>query len=513
MADTWNTYPIEFSDGLVTNLSPLQQGMNLPGSATSLKNFEPSVDGGYRRVAGYDKFDTTSIGGSGIVRGITYYNGRVYAARGSHLYRSSGSGWTQVTDNATYSSTGVTLGGSDVVRFVKFNFDGDENLFLVDGSGKPFIFDDNASTLTQLSSLSADFSGSDFAVVFKNHIFVANDENLFFSAPYLADDFSTANGGGVINIGDNVTDLIVFRDQLIIFSKSKIKRIAGNSVADFQLQTVSEDLGAIQPDTAKEVSGDVVFLGPDGIRTLGATDRIGDFNLAVLSKPIQSEVTKFVNSATAFSAVVLRKKSQYRLFGYASGVQDSAALGILGTQLGDAKFAWAETRGINARVSYSEYSGDDEYIFFANDNGYVYQMEQGNSFDGENIVADFQSPFLLFQDPRLRKTFYKAFLYTDPSGTVDVTFRLALDFERNNAGIVQPQSINLINDTSAVFEYGSPTAIFGTATYGSGDIDSILETQLIGSGYSAAVHITSDNKNPPFSLDSIVLEYAVNGRR
>ena len=58
-----------------------------------------------------------------------------------------------------------------------------------------------------------------------------------------------------------------------------------------------------------------------------------------------------------------------------------------------------------------------------------------------------------------------------------------------------------------------PTAVFGTATFGSGDIDTILETQLIGSGYSAAIQVTSDNTNPPFSLDSIVLEFAVNGRR
>ena len=185
MPDSWNTYPIEFNNGLVTNISPLQQGMSLPGSATSLKNFEPSVEGGYKRIAGYTKYDTNAITGSTIIRGLTYYNGRVYAARGAHLYRSSGSGWTQVTDNATFSSSGVTLGGSGVVRFAKYNFDGNEKLFIVDGSNKPFVLDDNAGTLTLLSALGADFSGADFVTVFKNHIFVANEESVFFSAPYL----------------------------------------------------------------------------------------------------------------------------------------------------------------------------------------------------------------------------------------------------------------------------------------------------------------------------------------
>ena len=38
MADAWKTYPIEFSGGLISNLSPLQQGINAPGSARTLRN-------------------------------------------------------------------------------------------------------------------------------------------------------------------------------------------------------------------------------------------------------------------------------------------------------------------------------------------------------------------------------------------------------------------------------------------------------------------------------------------
>jgi len=120
MPDSWNTFPIEFKQGLITNLSPLQQGMNQPGSARVLLNFEPSVEGGYRKIEGFVKHDNNALAGSGIIRGITYYGGRVYAARGAELYRSSGSGWTQVTNNATFSSVGINLGGSGVVRFEKY---------------------------------------------------------------------------------------------------------------------------------------------------------------------------------------------------------------------------------------------------------------------------------------------------------------------------------------------------------------------------------------------------------
>ena len=515
MADAWRTFPIEFNGGLITNLSPLQQGINAPGSATVLRNFEPSIEGGYRRIKGYSKFDSDALSGSGIVRGVARYAGYTIAARGTHLYRSIGSGWTQITDNSTFSSSGTTLSGSDRVRFAKYNFDGNENLFVVDGNAKPYIFDSTASTFTQLTSLSSDFTGCEFVAEYKNHIFTANGENLFFSAPYEDDDFSTANGGGVINVGAVINDLVVFREQLIIFTETSIKRLVGNSVVDFVLQPITEDLGAVRPDTVQEVGGDVVFLGPDGIRTLAATDRIGDFNLSVLSKNIQNEVTGFTNAASHFTSVTIRGKSQYRIFGYTDGIQDSSAQGVVATQIGNQQFAWAETRGINARVSFSEYEDDEEVILFANDNGYVYQLESGNSFDGSDISATYYGPFLPLDDPQIRKTFYKATMYTDPTGAVSMSLRLVLDLNRKNTGIIQPSAITLANDTSAIFTFGGsdPVPLYGTATYSSNDVDSFLTSQLIGSGFNASIQITTEDTNPPFALDSLVLEYAVNGRR
>ena len=61
MADSWQTYQFEFRGGLVSNLSPLQHGTQAPGTARILRNFEPSVDGGYRRIEGYDKFDSAEV--------------------------------------------------------------------------------------------------------------------------------------------------------------------------------------------------------------------------------------------------------------------------------------------------------------------------------------------------------------------------------------------------------------------------------------------------------------------
>ena len=81
-----------------------------------------------------------------------------------------------------------------------------------------------------------------------------------------------------------ITALEVFRDQLIIFTEVSMQRLVGNTIADFTLQPVTNDIGCIESDTIQEVGGDIMFLAPDGLRLLSATDRIGDFGLVLYQK-------------------------------------------------------------------------------------------------------------------------------------------------------------------------------------------------------------------------------------
>jgi hypothetical protein len=83
-------------------------------------------------------------------------------------------------------------------------------------------------------------------------------------------------------------------------------------------------------DTIQEIGGDVIFLGPDGLRLFSATDRFGDFSLATVSKPIQDEILDLITSSpNGFSSTVIREKSQYRLFGYNTGYTNASAKGLV----------------------------------------------------------------------------------------------------------------------------------------------------------------------------------------
>jgi len=507
MPDRWQTHSFEFKGGLITNLSPYQQGFQAPGSARILRNFEPSIFGGYTRIEGFTKFDTNAVSNTGVIRGLQRYGSNVYAVRGDDLFRSSGSGWTQISDNATYNSAGTTVGGTGKVRFLKYDFDGTEKIMLVDGTGKPYRFD--GTTFEQLSSLPTDTSGSSFVINFKNHIFLGNGKSLVFSAPYDDTDFTSASGGGIINVADTITGLIVFRERLIVFSESSINVLNGNSVGDFQLQPVSRDLGCVAEDTIQEIGGDVIFLGPDGLRLFSATDKIGDFSLAAVSKTIQVEILDLISSSpNGFSSTVIREKSQYRIFGYNSTYTNDAAKGIGATQL-ETGIAFNDTRGINAFVTYSEYDGFAERIYFANADGFVYQMEQGNTFAGTDIPATFATPFIPLGDPTVRKTIYKGVTYLDVNGDFDLEYSLKFDFDQPDS--IQPDSI-LSSDAAASITYGS--GIYGTSLFRVKQ-KSTYEVQTIGSGFTVSIlyETTGTNTDAVFTIDAATLQYSTNARR
>ena len=412
-------------------------------------------------------------------------------------------------DDAAITFLSTSRESAGKTRFSKYNYDGTDKVAIVDGTNPPALYD--KTTFTALNSAPSDVLAVKFVVNFKNHLFFGKDNLLTFTAPFTDNDFTAANGSGVISVGADITGLVVFRQQLIIFTNSSIFQLTGNTIADFALQPVTLDIGCPNTDTIQEVGGDVMFLGPDGLRLLSATDRIGDFGLAVVSKGIQKEVTDFIAANTSFASVVIREKSQYRILGYNTNISATSAQGILGTQFagqGGDGMSWSDLRGIRAYVADSKLNENTETIVFAHDDGYLYHMEQGSSFDGSNISSSFSTPYLPINDPRVRKTFYKMFLYTDPQGSVTFNSSLKLDFDQKAS--IQPPPISINNSTGSVSFYGAGT--FGSATFGT-KLLSVFETQIIGSGFVVSLQFTSDSTDPPYSLDAITLEYGTNTRR
>ena len=515
MATQWQTFPIEFRGGLISNLSPLQHGTNAVGSATVLQNFEPNKEGGYSKIKGFAKFSTTTVPGSGPILALKVISsGRMVVARKNasnytEYYYGTGTTWSSIATSASTSGTKA--------RHAEFNFDGDDKVVFVDGTNYPAVYNTSGNTMQFLTSAdSTDVSAAEHVAVFSNSVFYTKGSDLIFTAPFTVDDFNTAGLSGIINVGADITGLAVFRDQLIIFTTSSVKRLTGKTGNDFNLTSITDRIGCINGDTIQEVGGDIMYLAPDGIRLLSATDRIGDFGLDVASDTIAKDANIFLGSTSTFSSVLLREKAQYRIFAYIASEQDTVAKGLIATKFvaqGASGISWATTKGIKAYVADSRYAADQETAAFANEDGYIYIMNTGNAFDNESIEAIYESPYMPISDPQVRKTFYKMTLYAEPTGSMNIDVNLKYDFASGtNTATIQPNTITLSSTGSAVFLYGASDAIYGQAYFG-GELDNVYNTNIIGSGKTIAIRIEDDSTNPTFTLDTALLEFKQNDRQ
>ena len=216
-----------------------------PGAAVALQNFEPSIKGGYRRLTGSSKFDTAQVNSTNAILGVQVFNSGVLAASGNLLKFSTGSGWS--SSIATRTSAGR-------YKFDDFNFTNSEKIVMVDDVNQAATYD--GSTYTLLSSTGAPSDPASVAV-FRDHIFFGgmstNPQEIVFTAPFLENDFTPANGAGSIKVDTGIVELKVFRDALFIFGKDRIYRLTGTSIADWQVVPVTRTLGCADGFSVQEI--------------------------------------------------------------------------------------------------------------------------------------------------------------------------------------------------------------------------------------------------------------------
>lgn len=505
MTTQWETFPIKFEGGLITNRGRVEQGLDFPGSATTLQNFEADIKGGYTRINGYAKFSPNAMPNTGMIKGVVAVEAnKVLAARNNRYYTSTGAGWTPVLV--------IPVSTASRIYSERYDFGSGEKFVVCDGVNMPAFYNVVAGTMAYGVGFPADVQGALFVKTFKNHLFYAVGKNLVFSAPYSDTDFTPANGAGIINIGDTITGLIVFREQLFIFCRNKISRLSGDTSTNFQLDPVTTNTGCLCGFTVQEVGGDVMYLSSDGVRYLSASERENDFGLTRASEKIQSEFIK-INAATCvFSTVTLASKNQYRIFVYDETTPRERSKGFIAVKFSNQTaddIVWSTIAGMKV-YSTSEYvAPDKELIFFSGEDDYVYQMETGSSFDDNDIDAIFETPYIPITDPKIRKTYYKHAIYTRSDSPNDLQLQLLFDY--NVSGTLNPPPF-VISTNSDSGTYGASGTTYGTAIYRTGS-EAQFYNNVVGSSFVVALRYTNKSKQPSFNLNFAVLEFKTNDRR
>ena len=583
MVDSSKAQPAAFNceGGLVLNRSSF---MMKPGEALILENFEPDVEGGYRRINGFRKFvnqlvPQTSSSSEKII-GVASFGNKVIACRGQKIFGAastelslaisastsmSGSGVIKVDSVAGFSSsgsvqldleiftytgisstvnpnefTGVTRATTSTVaashvnnitvsspwteidtgrtsavkyRFERFNYDGNEKIIFVDEENAPVVFN-LALSATDVSTSAV--AGSKFIASFKDHMFYAGKattpEELIFSVPFDEDNFTSGDGAGSIRVDDTITGLKVFRDALFIFCENRIFKLTGNTSSDFAMSPVTRSIGCLNGDTIQEFGGDLVFLGPDGLRTVAATAKIGDVELGTISKNVQSIFDKNIKDSALFESVVIQDKTQYRIFFTKDGQAENTTRGI-SCVMKQEGYEFSEIRGIKPTATDTFVTAGDVLVLHGDISGFIHRQEKGNTFDGTPVLGRYRSSDLSFGDTGIRKHMQRVIVNYKPESAIAA--ELLVRYDNENSDSTRPDPYTL-DSSEVAAQFGS--AIFSTAggavrfVFG-GPSQPLIRQSVEGSGFSVVLRINDSGESAPYSLKGFQLEYTLGARR
>ena len=554
MPDQIQSYKLVCSGGLNSNENHLDLSDNSPGSATRLVNYEPGLFGGYRRIEGYDDFDSDygevtvdgQTTGQGQVLGLAIFKDdvlnttQVIAARQdaggtnySFYYYTAYIGWRKYTLDHSVTRP-MTLNGLTVtkIRHTAFNFGEGNRIVFVDGVNPAIVF--NGTNWKEIKSSHAggydasnNTAGGANALnapalvdVFENHLFLSGHEEtraaVAHSAPKDPYTWTAAAGGGQIAAGFDVVQIKPFRDDLFVFGNNSIKKINVNTSNVFALDQVTANVGCVARDSVMEIGGDLMFLAPDGFRPVAGTSRIGDVELETVSKPIQATLVDIIKNEDmdTLNGVVIRSKSQIRYFIGDSSTSSSDSIGIIGgltNSSGSIGWEFGELLGIRASCCTSGYIGTSEFILHGDYDGKVYKQEHGTNFNGGDIVSIYATPYLDFGETEQRKVMRKINTFIRAEGPLEML--LSMTYDWGDGSVSTPATYSQAS-SGAPTRYGGRNISYNATNvlYG-GSSKPIMTSDIQGSGFSAQATFVTVGQTEPFSIQGMVFEFTAAGRR
>lgn len=431
----------------------------------------------------YNRSLITKPPGSGAVRGVLWYDGKLHAwrdnvgATAGVLHHSSAAGWTQpdlgalllyngggveieAGDTITGSISGATAtvrtvavdagtdwGGTtgaagtlvldDVVgdfeegdtlgvggvpsasavavqsaavfpaggryEFDIFNFYGTvgfERAYAANGVGKAFEYD--GDSIVPISTGMPD-DRPFLVAAHKNHLFLGFPKgSLQHSDLGEPRSFTARLGAAELGMGHELTGIIPNATAtLLITTGTSLAVLTGNDSSDWLLEGLSDEAGA-KAYSAQRI-GQIIYLDERGVRSVAATQTYGNFKLATFTSLIQRELdAKRRNGVEPVGSCVVKSKDQYLLF-FSDGTGISIYFGRKNPEPMLFEYPFVVSSGPHV----AEVEGI-ERVFVGATDGYVYELNSGTSFDGEEIEAFLQLPFGHQGGPRVLKRYHKA---------------------------------------------------------------------------------------------------------
>lgn len=376
--------------------------------------------------------------------------------------------------NGTQFSNTLNAGGT--YRFINNNFYGqasENRMYAAYGQGYAWEWD--GSIFAPIEHGSALYPTT--IAEHKDHLFLGFDQgSIVSSATAQPLNFSALEGAVEIAVGDQILDMqSMVGGVLMIGCRNRVEMLYGNNVDTWQKQKYVDH--GTRARTSKEIAGRVLVLDDRGIQQLSATQAYGDFSTTALSYLYADTLLRLVRQGELPVSVVSQSKSQYRIY-----------LGTQGFHLtyDGPKYVGAMPVKLRHKVvcicSGEDPSGN-ELVMFGSDNGFVYQMERTNFFNGDPIGWRLQLAFGYQKAPTRRKQYKRMVIDAAVIGD-DVTLsgKALFDFDRSPS-----ETLTAIDLPSGGVDYWG-TGEWGefrwAAPLGS---EAVLDTEGLGNNMSVVI--------------------------
>lgn len=465
-------------------------------------DFDTELEAG-KLTADFYRLPIAPVPGAGPVRAVIEFKQQVLAIRdradgtGAAVFEATPTGWQELAGAAGLFSTGGQY------RHRKHNFSGAANadqLVIVNGVDNAAIFD--GSTFTALTTGTPD-PPTAVEVLDSNILLLGHDSgSLILSAIGEPTNFDVNAGAAEIAVGQSIIDMQIQPNQTVgIYCREALKVMYGKTIEDIRLTTLDSNSHPV-PNTVKFL-GDAVFVNERGITRLSRVEQFGDFDTLAVSAKVKTLLDPLRPSIT--TAFTVQEAAQYMLCFDTSLI---LSLTFNGREIHG--FTTLDL-GFPVRCASRNAIGPDgrEAVYLGADDGFVYQFNKGDSFDGQPIKAVIQPAFNHFKSPESRKRFKKLILDVDTPSMATFEISPELDFGKSGTATEQNAAMLTAQGGAARFD----RARWGQARFSVAAAPR-AEAYITGVGQSLAplIHSESD-RLPPHTVTSITIQYEMRGRK
>ncbi len=416
----------------------------------------------------------------------TFSNNEQLRVSGSHIADADGTqAAITLAPNGRYETVVGNFGGGDA------NY----RLYGCDGANRAFEFD--GTVFVPINSTMPNDKPTHVAA-HKQHLFLSFGASLQFSALGYPYQWTPLLGAGEIAMNAPITNIIPLPgDQssgaLGIYTRRDTSVLYGTSSGNFALSTFNTGTGAV-PHTSQNIDQAYV-LDDRGIIQLGTTLNFGNFLPASLTMNLRPFLEPKINLATASS--LNRNKGQYRVFfsdttGVYLTVVNGKVLGAMPVQF---------LHPVECCVEGESTTGT-AVSFFGSNNGFVYQLDAGTSFDGASIDASFNLVFNSVGSSRILKRFRRASV--EVAGDFFAQFQFGYDLGYRSAQI--SQALDGSYDADLRSSYWDDM-IWDTFLWDGSDVTP-SEIEVAGTAENISIRISSSSDLfEPFTVNTIILHY------